>query len=49
MNQTYLLEWLDSVVTLNLNPKKSAISNLTSFESQAIINKAVQQTQFIQK
>lgn len=48
MNQTYLLEWLDSVVTLNLNPKKSAISNLTPLESKAIINKAAEQTQFIQ-
>lgn len=48
MNQTYLLEWLDSVVTLNLNPRKSAISNLTPLECKAIINKAVQETQFIQ-
>lgn len=48
MNQTYLLEWLDSVVTLNLNPRKSAISNLTPLECNAIINKAVQETQFIQ-
>ncbi|CAI2768626.1 hypothetical protein [Flavobacterium collinsii] len=48
MNQTYLLEWLDSVVTLNLNPKKSAISNLTPVESKAIIDKAVEETQFIQ-
>lgn len=48
MNQTYLLEWLDSVVTLNLNPKKSALSNLTPLESKAIINKAAEETQFIQ-
>lgn len=48
MNQTYLLEWLDSVVTLNLNPRKSAISNLTPLECKAIINKAVPETQFIQ-
>lgn len=48
MNQTYLLEWLDSVVTLNLNPKKSAISSLTPLESKAIINKTAEETQFIQ-
>lgn len=48
MTQTYLLEWLDSVVTINLNPKKSDISTLTPLESKAIISKTLQQTQFIQ-
>lgn len=48
MNQTYLLEWLDSVVTLNLNPKKSGINSLTPLESKAIINKAAQESQSIQ-
>lgn len=48
MAQTYLLEWLDSVVTLNLNPKKSDISKLTPLESKAIISKALQETQLIQ-
>lgn len=49
MTQTYLLEWLDSVVAINLNPKKSDISTLTPLESKAIISKALQETQFIQK
>ena len=48
MTQTYLLEWLDSVVTLNLNPQKSDISKLTPLESKGIISKALQETQFIQ-
>lgn len=48
MNQTYLLEWLDSVVTLNLNPKKSDINKLTPLESKAIISKALHETEFIQ-
>lgn len=48
MNQTYLLEWLDSVVTLNLNPKKNDINKLTPLESKAIITKALHETEFIQ-
>lgn len=48
MIQTYLLEWLDSVVTLNLNPKKNDINQLTSLQCKAIINKALNQTQLIQ-
>ncbi|MEL1254066.1 hypothetical protein AAEO57_09790 [Flavobacterium sp. DGU38] len=48
MTQPYLLEWLDSVVTLNLNPKKSDVSKLTPLQSKAIINKAMQETQIIQ-
>lgn len=48
MTQTYLLEWLDSVVTLNLNPKKNDVNQLTSPQCKAIINKATEQTQLIQ-
>jgi len=48
MTQTYLLEWLDSVVTLNLNPKKNDVNQLTSLQCKAIINKAIDETQLIQ-
>lgn len=48
MTQTYLLEWLDSVVTLNLNPKKNDVNQLTSLQCKALINKAVDETQLIQ-
>lgn len=48
MTQTYLLEWLDSVVTLNLNPKKNDVNQLTSLQCSAIINKAIDEIQLIQ-
>lgn len=48
MTQTYLLEWLDSVVALTLNPKKNDINQITSIESKAIIEKATIETQVIQ-
>lgn len=48
MTQTYLLEWLDSVITLKLNPKKNDVTQLTSLQCSAIINKAIEQTQLIQ-
>lgn len=48
MTRTYLLEWLDSIVTQNLNPDKSDITALDSLEFNAIIKKAVQETRYIQ-
>jgi hypothetical protein len=48
MTQTYLLEWLDSMVTLTLNPKKTDLTMITPIQSKAIIKKAAQQTFFIQ-
>lgn len=48
MTRTYLLEWLDSIVTQNLNPSKSDITRLDSSEFNAIINKAIDETRFIQ-
>lgn len=48
MTQTYLLEWLDSVVALTLNPKKNDINKITAIQSKAIIEKATAETQLIQ-
>lgn len=48
MTQTYLLEWLDSVVTLTLNPNKTDLTMITPIQSRAIIEKATEQTFFIQ-
>lgn len=48
MTQTYLLEWLDSVVTLTLNPKKNDVNQITSIQSKGIIEKAIQETRQIQ-
>lgn len=48
MTQTYLLEWLDSVVTLNFNPKKNDAAQLSSTQCKAIIKKAQDETQLIQ-
>lgn len=48
MTQTYLLEWLDSVVTLNFNPKKNDAAQLSSTQCKAIIKKAQEETQLIQ-
>ncbi|WP_133525783.1 hypothetical protein [Flavobacterium sp. 245] len=48
MTQTYLLEWLDSVVTLNFNPKKNDADQLTTIQCKAIVKKAIEETQLIQ-
>lgn len=48
MTQTYLLEWLDSVVTSILNPRKNDVNQITSVQSKIIIEKATQETQLIQ-
>lgn len=48
MTQTYLLEWLDSVVTLNFNPKKNDADQLTTLQCKAIVEKAIEETQLIQ-
>jgi hypothetical protein len=48
MTQTYLLEWLDSVVTSTLNPKKNDVNQITSVQSKTIIEKASHETQLIQ-
>jgi hypothetical protein len=48
MTQTYLLEWLDSVVTLTLNPNKTDLTMITPIQSRAIIEKATEQTFLIQ-
>ncbi|SHN13859.1 hypothetical protein [Flavobacterium xinjiangense] len=48
MNQTYLLEWLDLLVTFTLNPSKTDVSEITTVQSKAIIEKTIEQTLFIQ-
>lgn len=48
MTQTYLLEWLDSIVMYNLNPLKSDVTKLTPLQTKAIISKILQETQSIQ-
>lgn len=48
MTQTYLLEWLDSVVTLTLNPKKNDVNQISSVQLKAISEKAAQETKLIQ-
>jgi hypothetical protein len=48
MNQTYLLEWLDLLVTFTLNPSKTNVNELTAVQSKAIIEKTIEQTLFIQ-
>lgn len=48
MTQTYLLEWLDSVVTLNFNPKKNDADQLTTLQCKAIVERAIEETQLIQ-
>lgn len=48
MNQTYLLEWLDLLVTFTLNPSKTDVNALTVVQSKAIIEKTIEQTLFIQ-
>ncbi|QIH37322.1 hypothetical protein G7A72_00175 [Flavobacterium sp. Sr18] len=48
MNQTYLLEWLDLLVTFTLNPSKTNVNELTTVQSKAIIEKTIEQTLFIQ-
>ena len=48
MNQTYLLEWLDLLVTVTLNPSKTDVNEITIVQSKAIIEKTIEQTLFIQ-
>lgn len=48
MNQTYLLEWLDLLVTFTLNPSKTNVNAITAVQSKAIIEKTLEQTVFIQ-
>lgn len=48
MTQPYLLEWLDAMVTLNLNPRKNNFKGLTQQQSKEIMEKAVLETQLIQ-
>lgn len=48
MNQTYLLEWLDLLVTFTLNPSKTDVNAITTVQSKAIIEKTIEQTLFIQ-
>ncbi|MBC5862858.1 hypothetical protein [Flavobacterium turcicum] len=48
MTQTYLLAWLDSVVTLTLDPKKNNLNQITTLQSKVIIEKANQEAQVIQ-
>ena len=48
MNQTYLLEWLDLLVTFTLNPSKTDVNKITAVQSKAIIEKTIEQTLFIQ-
>lgn len=48
MNQTYLLEWLDLLVTFTLNPSKTNVNELTAVQSKTIIEKTIEQTLFIQ-
>lgn len=48
MNQTYLLEWLDLLVTFTLNPSKTDVNEITTVQSKAIIEKTIEQTAFIQ-
>ncbi|MFV8466970.1 hypothetical protein [Flavobacterium sp. LB1P62] len=48
MNQTYLLEWLDLLVTFTLNPSKTDVNEITTVQSKAIIEKTIEQTLFIQ-
>ncbi|MFV5703024.1 hypothetical protein ACM55F_14220 [Flavobacterium sp. XS2P12] len=48
MNQTYLLEWLDLLVTFTLNPSKTDVNEITTVQSKAIIEKTIEQTSFIQ-
>lgn len=48
MTQPYLLEWLDAMVTLNLNPRKNNFIELTQQQSKEIMEKAVLETQLIQ-
>lgn len=48
MTQTYLLEWLDSVITETLNAKKNDIHEITGIQSKVIIETAMDETQHIQ-
>ena len=48
MAETYLLEWLDEVVTLSLNPKKTNVGLLTVEQSAEISEKAIEQVINIQ-
>ena len=48
MNQTYLLEWLDLLVTFTLNPSKTDVNEITTIQSKAIVEKTIEQTLFIQ-
>ena len=48
MNQTYLLEWLDLLVTFTLNPSKTDVNAITTVQSKAIVEKTIEQTLFIQ-
>ncbi|MFV8347578.1 hypothetical protein [Flavobacterium sp. ZB4P13] len=48
MNQTYLLEWLDLLVTFTLNPSKTNVNAITAVQSKAIVEKTLEQTLFIQ-
>ncbi|MFV5692898.1 hypothetical protein ACM55K_12800 [Flavobacterium sp. LT1R49] len=48
MNQTYLLEWLDLLVTFTLNPSKTDVTKITAVQSKTIIEKTKEQTLFIQ-
>ena len=48
MNQTYLLEWLDLLVTFTLNPSKTDVNTITIVQSEAIIEKTIEQALLIQ-
>ena len=48
MIQNYPLEWLDSLITLTLNPKKMYFQDITKEEAQALSEKAIIETLHIQ-
>ncbi|KFF13754.1 hypothetical protein [Flavobacterium hydatis] len=48
MTQTYLLEWMDLMVTSTLDPNKTDLTMITPVQSKEIIEKATQQTLIIQ-
>ncbi|KIO54353.1 hypothetical protein [Flavobacterium hibernum] len=48
MTQTYLLEWMDLTVTSTLNPNKTDLTLISPIQSREIIEKANEQTFFIQ-
>lgn len=48
MIQNYPLEWLDSLITLTLNPKKMYFQDITKEDAQALSEKAIIETLHIQ-